>query len=59
MSSTTGRFQLFAQISKASGTGTGAIYIREIEVLLKNLAYAQVTTTTTTTTTTTSTTTTT
>lgn len=51
MSGTTGRFQLFAQISKASGTGAGAIYVKEIEVVLKNLPYAHVTTTTTTTTT--------
>lgn len=54
MAGTSGRFGLFMQISKASGTGAGAIYVREVEVVLKNLPYAQVTTTTTTSTTTTS-----
>lgn len=53
MEDTTARVQLFMQISKASGTGAGAIYVREIEVVLKDLSYAMVTTTTTTTTTTT------
>lgn len=46
-----GHCGLFAQLMKASGAGTGVLYVKEIEVVLKNLQHAQVTTTTTSTTT--------
>jgi len=45
----TARMQFFAQVSKASGTGTGAIFIERVEIYYKSQAETVTTTTTTTT----------